>query len=468
MLPSLHRSISHVKRPATDLRDRVTLPQSTRSVVIRPNRKSVVMILVSLAIGAMVTILVAWSLALNGDSLHAPHVEGAPWPGKPGLDWPPNARFATQYSALWCGGGLRQWTAWGNHNGSHSGDYQMFVTRAGWPFPALESCLRHGPGQGFWFAERGPYDNDSTIESGLTVPLHWCRPQESGEAGWCSRRLPLKPIGLGFIANTLLTAPVIFTLLILCRLQPTTTPIGSAFRRSRWKHPVTLVILALFANILVAFGLWARWQYATSQPSSLWLPRGGVSAAQGATTLSPPFDRWPAEVPSNWSPPRWIGWLGEAPGVRTLEMKAKGIPAAAFMWLHVHWSSGAFNDDQSMNITQIGWPLPCLQAEETIEKSPVVGGVDTTVRRATVCDVTLPFAPSPTHSSDPAPFLPVRPLALGMVANTLMFTCVLSAVILTPAALRTLLRRCRHQCEHCGYPRAGLPDAICPECGRSP
>src|SRR5262245_21104135 len=120
-------------------------------------------VLTSLAIGSAVTVLVSWSLALHADSRTRCRTEGAPWPARAPDDWPPAAKWVSDYSARWGFGGLQQSSAWGNDDGSHRGDCQMFVTRSGWPFLAMQSRLVKKVTGEFWSADDGPYDNDRTI-----------------------------------------------------------------------------------------------------------------------------------------------------------------------------------------------------------------------------------------------------------------------------------------------------------------
>ncbi|MEK6703639.1 MAG: hypothetical protein AABZ53_15370, partial [Planctomycetota bacterium] len=182
------------------------------------NRLRLALALASLGLGAVVTVLVSWSIALYADPHNAKAVEGAAWPGPAGPGWSPAARFVTPYSTPSAFGGLHQWSAWGSRDGGYSGDFHMFVTHAGWPLYAMQSTLCKD--EQHWNPKRGPYDNDGSFEAGLSVPLHWSHPHEAGSGGWLSRRLPLQPMPLGFAANSCIAAIAVGALIALWRLQP--------------------------------------------------------------------------------------------------------------------------------------------------------------------------------------------------------------------------------------------------------
>ncbi len=463
----------------------------------------------SVLVGAVVTVLVAWSLALHADSRAQPLVSEAPWPAATPAGWPQRAKYATAYTALWAGGGLWQWSAWGNLNGGHSGDFHMFVSRSGWPLAAMESTLRtNAIDRQFWDAADGPYDNDGTLGAGLIVPLHRTRPQEAGGNGWCPRRLPMRPLPLGFLANTAIAAGGSFGLFVLWRFQPSHSDRTGGWPRPRLGHPACIVLLGALLSVVVSFALWCRWQF-TSTPLGLasdWL-RPGVSVAQNATRLPGILARWPAAVPGAWpAKPTWIGWHGEAPGVRAYELTSRGVPSACVMWIHVSWAPGAFDHHQSMHVVQMGWPMPCFQSEELLwvpgrapplkraanpkgravdEPSPIdpdAGPLESgealprdirnmfpaqepLERAGAIWNVTLPGSPRPQSASTPAPLVPIRPLALGMATNTLLFSAAIAPLILMPGAIRTLRRRRAGLCLRCGYEVLNL--LRCPECRSS-
>lgn len=455
----------------------------------RRRLKLAMALLFSLLSGAVLTVLVAWAIALQAEPRGSLTVQ-ASWPAPAPADWPAKARSVHEYKAMWGPGGLRQWHAWGNHYGDFRGDFKMWVTEAGWPALAMRSTLRKDPYESAEVTPLGPplgpfpagepsadsspaegedvdreYDNDGLLEAGLIVGLHHSRPHDAGEVGWRSRRLPLEPAPLGFAASTLFWAAPLFGLLMLRRAGAPAPSRRNA--RRRWINRSALLLLGLGVNLAVAFGLWGYWQFGPDplRLKMLWL-RPGVSADFGAAGLEGRLARWPAPPPQDWPDrPIWIGWQGEAAGVQAYEFTSRGIPSAAAGWYHVSWGPTAFDDREKMHVVQIGWPLPCLQSEELIDidrtapSTPFIAFEES--RSGPV--LTLPGAPVPAARSQPAPPVPVRPLPLGMVLNTLLFMAAISLLISAPRAVRALTRTRAGCCVSCGYDVRGL--TRCPECG---
>lgn len=419
----------------------------------------------SLAGGAVVTILVSWVIALQADPQLVTNpasggtraVENAPWPSKVPQGWPERSRFCSQFVTPTAFGGMRQWFAWGNHLGNYQGNYKACVTRAGWPFLAMESRLFVGDPGAWTTIRNGVYGNDGTFNAGLRVPLHWTRPHFNREEGWCSRRLPLRPRLPGFAINTIFFGSVLLGLSHLWRLHRVKFP------TPLWMHLAGVLMLAAGINVVLALGLWCRWQWAM-KPREL----QGKTFGSDAAILWGWQARWPCAMPADWpTVPKWIGWRGEAHGVRAYEFTTHGIPTAAWGWLHVSWGPEALDRHQSVNVVQAGWPLPTLQSEELI----VVSGwkangsgmnLGPVVRRAALWNVTLPGAPASTRESDPAPFIPLRPVLPGMVVNTLVIGALIASARWSCSAVVVARRRSRGQCIRCGYEVKDLPR--CPEC----
>ncbi len=61
--------------------------------------------------------------------------------------------------------------------------------------------------------------------------------------------------------------------------------------------------------------------------------------------------------------------------------------------------------------------------------------------------------------------IPYRPIMLGSVVNTLLYSAVLWLLICSPFALRRLIRQRRGLCPACGYDLRHGEHEACPECG---
>ena len=61
--------------------------------------------------------------------------------------------------------------------------------------------------------------------------------------------------------------------------------------------------------------------------------------------------------------------------------------------------------------------------------------------------------------------VPISPIFLGFLVNTLFYAAILWLLIPGPFVLRRLIRMKRGRCPKCGYDFRGKHDAGCPECG---
>jgi hypothetical protein len=146
-----------------------------------------------------------------------------------------------------------------------------------------------------------------------------------------------------------------------------------------------------------------------------------------------------------------------------VEIDGDGLP-------HVRWpvDVAVFDEDQSRSISQCGWPWRALWCWDTsditvyppAESAPtgfefgnprLVGGMSL----------------SP-WTADPWPAwraLPLRPMWLGLSANTMLFALLWALVILLTMAARRARRLKRGLCPRCAYDLRGQRELHCPECG---
>ncbi len=61
--------------------------------------------------------------------------------------------------------------------------------------------------------------------------------------------------------------------------------------------------------------------------------------------------------------------------------------------------------------------------------------------------------------------LPLRPIWLGLAANTIFYSAALWLLTLGPFTARRIIRRRRGHCPQCAYDLRGNPGGSCPECG---
>ncbi|MFI4883289.1 MAG: ankyrin repeat domain-containing protein, partial [Phycisphaerales bacterium JB064] len=128
-----------------------------------------------------------------------------------------------------------------------------------------------------------------------------------------------------------------------------------------------------------------------------------------------------------------------------------------------------------------GWPMRCVRAERgpgpaefALPGEFVRGGLaamafEWPIPHGEIKETERAMVPPWPIVRQPS-IVPVRPIALGLLVNSIVFA-IAWAVLLTPLVLPGMLRR-RHRrrrcrCVGCGHTREGLPtDAPCPECGR--
>lgn len=110
---------------------------------------------------------------------------------------------------------------------------------------------------------------------------------------------------------------------------------------------------------------------------------------------------------------------------------------------------------------RVGWPwraLACVQYSSRLTKhdtrtpavrTPLAAGGIVLVRGGVVSKV-----------------LPWRPIAGGLIGNTLVYGVVWAGMIVGVGGAVRLRRRARGLCPACAYDLRGRAGAVCPECGR--
>jgi len=110
--------------------------------------------------------------------------------------------------------------------------------------------------------------------------------------------------------------------------------------------------------------------------------------------------------------------------------------------------------------TATGWPLPAFWF--AWDKSPasatITGGFDPAILNP----------PPPPGRGSTRRAIPYRPIALGLIVDTLAFAALWSVLLLGVPMRQSRRRRSRGLCPRCGYDLKGETDITCPECGTKP
>lgn len=126
----------------------------------------------------------------------------------------------------------------------------------------------------------------------------------------------------------------------------------------------------------------------------------------------------------------------------------------------------AKNVDWNVEVEQTGWPMRAMESRYLLE----FDASGATTRSHTGC-VRLNIGPSrflKTEGVSYSNLVPLRPLPLGFIVNSVLYASILLSLVAALFAIRRTLRRRRNLCPACAYNLAGLSPAstTCPECGK--
>ncbi len=176
----------------------------------------------------------------------------------------------------------------------------------------------------------------------------------------------------------------------------------------------------------------------------------------------------------------WLVTLSKSTGARRVETRVLKVNADPSVWIAAvtpreladvglpRWSHlfdglpGQVNRLTEITQTARGWPMLAMRYKRWSQGKPwrfpnprpppvvgMVGGFDLRC----------------VWPSGPNVILPLQPIWVGFVGNTLCYASAWWGLCSTPAPIRRWVRRRRGQCPTCGYDLRGNVAEGCPECG---
>ncbi len=224
-------------------------------------------------------------------------------------------------------------------------------------------------------------------------------------------------------------------------------------KRVQWITLVALFVLGASFNVLVAAGC------------ALWSPIDWRRPPSHSGLMNPTYS-WQADLlpGSQLATDEMLaiatlerGWGAELRTAATRDRSAIRSSAAQFL---------------------SGWPLKALscQTRSQLHLQRTDGWYGGVAGPEPLRPMTLRSSSFVNAPREPRP-IPYRPIPLGFTLNTLFYTAILGALLLTFRSFRANLRKSRGRCAKCAYALAGLatdlsPPApgtiiaiVCPECG---
>ncbi len=399
-------------------------------------------------LGCAVTVLVAWCCAVEGANLGEwEAIDNPKWPAPPLEGWPAQP----QYGKLWINNASLHGFEFSTTDASSPSGfktYDMYFTRFGWPLASMYS-IRY---EGIVYSSL-----DTRVETIIDGPGIEILPYRTGSSATdhpYHLKLPITPLWQGFLANSAIAAALFLTFALLLRVG-TARHSRHAPRRPGRVHVRWIalsLLLGVLASVAVALGQWAYSEFETAHFLNL----------DGASYYSPLSGSDAGETPLQWPGTPPPGWPVRSTHLTRFRVEW-GVRFHAYNqgWIASDPSDPDF-DPYSAIVTQAGWPVPCLEAIDFVETRRD-GSWTRTTSSLVVPVATRPESASSSYAEAP---VPLNPIWLGLVANTLLYGYLITLPLLTVRAVRVVRRRCRGACECCGYSRLGLaPDVLCPECG---
>lgn len=216
---------------------------------------------------------------------------------------------------------------------------------------------------------------------------------------------------------------------------------------------LTFVVFALIGSVINVAVAWV---------CALWAPGGG----QGGTTVTGAPDAMQYWYAANkpWSLDKsytgvieetsaeyvGLGWRQQRLWEPSMNVPQGPVPIG--FWRRPQVAS-AFR-------TYCGWPLYCLYGEQWTRYVDGSEQYETIYRYASALSIEKGMV-----ARESARILPLRPIWLGFVINTVFFGGILWLATCGPFVLRRVIRRRRGRCAGCGYPVGS--SAVCTECGHA-